>query len=82
MKELLKKKDFKEYEVTDDYIRYKKDSTSERWWFLYHFQSKESTLDRYLLEKCKENRNVYYFAEVIYEGTNEDEITKIINDLD
>lgn len=81
MKELLETKGFKEYELTDDYIRYKKDSTDERWWFLYHFKSKESVLERYLLEQCQNKKNIYYFAEELYNGEYSKELEEIINNL-
>lgn len=80
MKELLDRKGFKEYELTDEYIRYKKDSTDARWWFLYHFKSKESVLDKYLLEHCKDH-DKHYFAEELYNGEYSKKLEEIINNL-
>lgn len=81
-KELLESKGFKEYEITDEYIRYKKDSDNTRWWFLYHFKSTESVLDSYILEKCRETNFHAYFAETLYDGKWTIELEEIIRNVD
>lgn len=76
MKEYLTSKGFEITEQTEEYIRYKKSTDSEHWYQLF------IELDNsYLLEKCRLTSNQCYFAELLYEGKDKQELEKILNTI-
>ena len=65
---------FELFEQTDEYSRYKK--SGEIFYYLYQYNS-----GKYILEKCK-NKYYGYFAEIIYEGEDKQELDKILCGLE